>query len=188
MGFYEWRLQVSLSAAQERQQPIAHRGRPETVSVVARLRRGWHGLSASLAVLLGARQSRTTTLVAFAFGAVFSVSSAGLAETSDEPAQFAVLGIGSAPCTNFVRAVSKSVGFTDADRLAMLAWAQGYLSFYNSVSEGTYDVTHGSGPVALQQWLVEFCQKNPRGLFISALDQLLLTGGHEQPVLGAVTR
>ena len=69
----------------------------------------------------------------------------------------------------------------------MLSWAQGYLSFYNSVSEGTYDVTHGSGPVALQQWLVEFCQKNPRGLFISAVNQLLLTGGHEQPVLGAVT-
>jgi hypothetical protein len=170
MGFYVCRL---------------HRHRPETVSVAVRLRQVWHGLSASFAVLPGAR-SRTTTLVALALGVVMSMPSAGLAEI-DEPAQFAVLGLGSAPCSNFVRAVSKTAGFTDADRLAMLAWAQGYLSFYNSVEEGTYDVTHGSGPVALQQWLVEFCRKHPRGLFISAVNQLLLTGGREQPVLGAVT-
>ena len=187
MGFYDWRLRISLAAAQETQQQVQNQRRSERVSVIVKLRRGWHRLSARAAFLVEARQSRTVTLVAFAFGAVLSVSSAGLAETNDEPAQFAVLGIGSAPCTNFVRAVSKSAGSTDADRLAMLAWAQGYLSFYNSVSEGTYDVTHGSGPVALQQWLVEFCQKNPRGLFISAVNQLLLTGGHEQPVLGSVT-
>jgi hypothetical protein len=187
MGFYDWRLQISLAAAQEAQQQAQHQRRSERVSVIVRLRRAWHRLTARAAFLLEARQSRTTTLVAFAFGVVFSVSSPALAETSDEPPQFATLGIGSAPCTNFVRAVSKTAGFTETDRVAMLSWAQGYLSFYNSVSEGTYDVTHGTGPVALQQWLVEFCRKNPRGLFINAVNELLI-GGREQPVLNAMSQ
>src|SRR3984893_10531084 len=148
MGFYDWRLQISLAAAQETQQQVQHQRRSGRVSVVVKFRRGGGRLDAPAAVLLDARHSRTTTLVAFAFGIVFSVSAAGLAETSDEPPQFATLGIGSAPCTNFVRAVSKTGGFTETDRVAMLSWAQGYLSFYNSVSDGTYDVTHGTGPAA----------------------------------------
>ena len=144
-------------------------------------------MAAGTAFLVEARQSRTTTLVALTLGALLSVPSPGIAETSDEPAQFATLGIGSEPCSNFARAVSKTAGFTEADRLAMLSWAEGYLSFYNSVSEGIYDVTYGSGPVALQRWLVELCQKNPRRLFINAVNELLLLGGHERSVLGSGT-
>jgi hypothetical protein len=131
---------------------------------------------------LSGRRSRTTIRVALALGAVLSVPSAGLAETIDEPAQFAVLGLGSAPCANLIRAAVKTAASTEADRQAMLSWAQGYLSFYNSVTEGTYDVTRGAGADALENWLLEFCRKNPRASLMNAVDELLL-GGTELSLL-----
>lgn len=104
----------------------------------------------------------------------------GFAEI-DEPAQFAVLGVGSAPCASFIRAVGKTGQFTEVDRQAMVSWAQGYLSFYNSVTEGTYDVTRGTGADALEDWLLEFCRKNQRASLINAVNQLLL--GRDEPSL-----
>jgi hypothetical protein len=62
------------------------------------------------------------------------------------------------------------------NRQAMLSWAQGYLSFYNSVSEGTYDVTRGTGAYALENRLLEFCRKNPRASLMNAVDELLVEG------------
>ena len=67
----------------------------------------------------------------------------------------------------------------------MLAWAQGYLSFYNSVSEGTYDVTGGVGAAALQEWLFEFCRKNPQASLMNAIDELLV-GEAQHPFLKSI--
>ena len=69
----------------------------------------------------------------------------------------------------------------------MLAWAQGYLSFYNSISEGTYDVTSGVGAAALQERLFEFCRQNPQASLVNAIDELLV-GGAEHPFLKSIRR
>jgi uncharacterized membrane protein YfcA len=76
---------------------------------------------------------------------LISLPPAGLADTLDAPSQFATLGVGSAPCFTVIKAVGKTAHFKETDGQAMLAWAQGYLSFYNSILEGTYDVTGGAG-------------------------------------------
>ena len=110
---------------------------------------------------------------------LISLPPAGLADTLDAPGQFATLGVGSAPCFTVIKAVGKTAHFKEADSQAMLAWAQGYLSFYNSVSEGTYDVTSGAGADALQGWLSEFCRKNPQAFLMNAADELMI-GGVEQ--------
>jgi len=141
----------------------------------------WRELSASLASIPGYRHKRATTLVVLTLGSVISMPSVGFTEI-DEPAQFAALGVGSEPCTSFVKAVGKKAPFTEVDRQAMLSWAQGYLSFYNSVTEGTYDVTRGTGANALENLLLEFCRKNPRASLMNAVDELLI-GGAEPSLL-----
>ena len=173
MGFYRWRLRISLAAAQESlqlvhgQQPLRSPALPMGV-----LRR----LIAWVTFVPGAHRGRTISLVALASGALLCVSPAGLGDTLDVPGQFAVLGAGSAPCTSVIRAVGQTGQVREIDRQAMLAWAQGYLSFYNSVSEGTYDVTGGAGAAALQEWLLEFCRQNPQASLMNAVDELLVDG------------
>jgi len=56
------------------------------------------------------------------------------------------------------------------------------LSFYNSISEGTYDVTSGIGAGALQERLFEFCRQNPQASLVNAVDELLV-GGAQHSIL-----
>ena len=152
-----------------------------------RLRRVLRRLIASAALRSGLQRSRTTSLAALAFAVLICASPAALGDTLDVPGQFAILGVGSAPCTNVIRAVGQIVQVRETDRHAMLAWAQGYLSFYNSVSEGTYDVTGGVDSAALQEWLVEFCRQNPQASLMNAVDELLV-GGSQHAFLKSIRR
>jgi hypothetical protein len=156
MGFYQWRLRISLAAAQQSLHLAPDQQRHRSQARAMRLRRVLCGLVASAASLPGVQRCRTTSLVALAFAVLICASPAGLADTLDVPGQFAILGVGSAPCTSLVRAVGQTAQAREMDRQAMLAWVQGYLSFYNSVSEGTYDVTGGADAAALQASLLDF--------------------------------
>ena len=178
MGFYHWRLRISLAAAQQSLQLVPDQQRPPAV----RLRRMLRRLIASAAFVPGAQRSRTTILLALAFGALICASPAGLADFFDAPGQFAILGVGSAPCTTITR--PQSAQLKETDRQAMLAWAQGYLSFYNSISEGTYDVTSGVG-AALQERVFEFCRQNPQASLVNAVDELLV-GADQHPLLKSI--
>lgn len=83
------------------------------------------------------------------------------------------MGKGSTPCDSFAKPVGTTAQYAEVNHQVMLSWAQGYLSFYNSVSEGTYDVTLGGGPAGLENWLSEFCGKNPQASLVNAVDELL---------------
>jgi hypothetical protein len=181
MGFYQWRLRISLAAAQQSLQRIQDQ-RHRSLALALGLRQRLRRLITSVALLPGVQRSRTTSLLGLAFAVLICGARAGVADTLDEPSQFAILGVGSAPCTTVTRAVGPMPQIREADRQAMIAWAQGYLSFYNSVSEGTYDVTGGVGAAALQEWLLEFCRHNPQASLINAVDELLV-GGAQHPLL-----
>jgi len=185
MGLYHWRLQISLAAAQQSLQLVHDQQRHRSPAMAMRLRRVLRRLIASAALLPGIQRSRTTSLVALAVGVLISMAPAGVADTLDVPGQFAVLGVGSAPCTSVIRAVGQTAHAREAERQAMLAWAHGYLSFYNSVSEGTYDVTGGIGAAALQEWLFEFCRQNPQASLMNAVDELLV-GEAQHPFLKSI--
>ena len=176
MGFYHWRLQISLAATQQSFQRVHDQQRHESPALAMRLRRVLRRLIASAALLPGVQRCRTTSLLTLALGVSICVPPAGVADTLDVPSQFAILGAGSAPCTSVIRTVSQTPQVREADRQAMLAWAQGSLSFYNSVSEGTYDVTGGAGATALQEWLFEFCRQHPQASLMNAVDGLLVSG------------
>jgi hypothetical protein len=185
MEFYHWRFQISLAAQQSvqllRDDQKRHRSLPRATGLRQRL----HRLIARAALLPGLERRRTTSLIAIAPAVLVCASPAALADFSDSPGQFAVLGVGSAPCTSVTRAVGQTAQVRETDRQAMLAWAQGYLSFYNSVSEGTYDVTAGVGADALQEWLFEFCRQNPQASLVNAVDELLV-GGAQHPFLKSI--
>ena len=172
MGFYRWRLQISMAAALQPSPVVAHEQEYRSVSLPTRRRRFWRRLVASVGFL----RSTNAILVALTIGVLISLPPAGLAETSDEPAQFATLGIGAAPCSRVVRAIRQTAQVGETDRQTMIAWAQGYLSFYNAVSEGTYDVTGGVDAAVLQVRLFDFCRQNPQASVMNAVDQLLLDG------------
>jgi hypothetical protein len=185
MGFYQWRLRISLAAAQQSLHDGPDRQRHSSLALAMRLRRVLRRLIASAALLPGVQRSRTTSLVALGFAVLICASPAGLADSLDVPGQFAILGVGSEPCSRIVRAVRQMPQVGETERQAMTAWAQGYLSFYNSVSEGTYDVTGGVGTTALQEWLFEFCRQNPQASLMNAVDELLV-GGAGHPFLKSV--
>jgi hypothetical protein len=185
MGFYHWRLQISLAAAQQSCQRVHDQQRHSSPALAMRLRQMLRRLIASAALLPGVQRSRTTSLLTVALGVSICPAPAGLADTLDVPSQFAILGAGSAPCTSLIRTVGQTPQAREADRQAMIAWAQGYLSFYNSVSEGTYDVTGGVGAAALQEWLLEFCRQNPQASLMNAIDELLV-GGAQHPFLRSI--
>jgi len=185
MGFYHWRLQISLAAARQSLHLAHDQQRHRSLALTTRLRRAVRRLIASAALLPSVRRRRMTGPVALALAVLICASPAALADFFDSPGQFAILGVGSAPCTTVTRAVGQTAQFREADRQAMLAWAQGYLSFYNSVSEGTYDVTGGVDAAALQEWLFEFCRKNPQASLMNAVDELLV-GGAEHPFLKSI--
>ena len=181
MGFYHWRLQISLAATRQSLRLAQGQQRYRRLALTMRLRRALRRLIASVALLPGVQRRRTTSLVPLALAVLIGASPAGLADLFDSPGQFAILGVGSAPCTTVTRAVGQTAQVRETDRQAMLAWAQGYLSFYNSVSEGTYDVTGGVGATALQEWLFEFCRQNPQASLMNAVDELLVRR-HSAPV------
>jgi len=159
--------------------------RHRSLARATQLRRVSRRQIASAALLPRVRRSRTTSLVAFVLAVLIGASPAALADFFDSPSQFAILGVGSAPCTSVTKAVGQTGQIKEADRQAMLAWAQGYLSFYNSVTEGTYDVTAGVGATPLQEWLFEFCRQNPQASLVNAVDELLV-GGAPHPSLTSI--
>lgn len=187
MGFYQWRLKISLAAARPSLHLPPDQQRQRSLALIMRLRQRLRRLIASAALIPGALRSRSTSLVALAFAVLICGVPAGVAETLDEPSQFATLGVGSAPCTSVIRAVGLMPQVRETDRQAMLAWAQGYLSFYNSVSAGIYDVTSGVDAAVLQERLFEFCRQNPQASLRNAVDQLLV-GGAQHSLLKSISR
>jgi len=173
MGLYQWRLRISLAAAQQSLH-FFEEERPRDLVLARRLRQAFRRLLTRIAFLACVQRSRPLSLLGLAFGVLIGATPLGLAETLDVPGQFAILGVGSVPCTSVIRAVGHTPQVRETDRRAMLAWAQGYLSFYNSVSEGTYDVTGGLDAAALQESLFEFCRQHPQASLMNAVDDLLL--------------
>jgi len=91
MGFYEWRLMISLATAAEARQQKKPATRPSYVRT--RLQRIWRSFWRNT----GSSSAQTTSLVAVVLAALISLATPGLADTLDTPSQFGVLG-GSAPC------------------------------------------------------------------------------------------
>ena len=170
MSLDDCKLRISPAEVQQ----SVHDQEPHRSRLLTMRRVLW--LLATVVFFAAARRRRKATLLALVFSLLVWVSPPGSADTLDPPGQFAVLGAGSAHCTSVIRAVGQMAPVRETDRQAMLAWAQGYLSFYNSVSEGTYDVTGGVGAAPLQEWLLEFCRQNPQASLMNAVDQLLVDG------------
>jgi hypothetical protein len=116
MSFYRWRLQISLAAAAQSTRLVHdEQQRHRILAPPMRLRRALRRLIARAPLRSGLQRSRTTSLVALAFAVLICASPAALADTLDVPGQFAILRVGSAPCTN-MRANGKAWGKSEQQR------------------------------------------------------------------------
>ncbi len=171
MTLAEWRLRILLATTAEAREPRA--ASPESF-VHKQLRQVWNRFSSS-SHRISSPQKKAGRL-ALAIAGLASLPVTASAYTDPGPNEYAILGIGSLPCFSVVKAITKTAQFTEADGRAVLSWAEGYLSFYNSESEGVYDVTAGAGAEALKGWLVDYCQNHPAGSLANSVNALLVAG------------
>ncbi len=81
---------------------------------------------------------------------------------------YAVYGAGAEPCSLYLQAMKK--GGKELD--FFVDWSVGYLSGFNVIMPGTYNVMGETSFPEIQQWLQQHCQKYPNELFINAMIKL----------------
>ena len=90
---------------------------------------------------------------------------------------FLIYGIGNTACSNFVQAVDGAPNRQqdEADRFALLSWAQGYLTHYNAYATNTYSIAGNSDTPGIQLWLFNYCMGHPDVPFETAVAALVNT-------------
>ena len=94
------------------------------------------------------------------------------AMAGDSKGDFRVKGYGLQSCQSFLAAKANDAPLYLASR----SWVNGYVTAYNQLSRGTFDI---AGPVpldGLMNWLQSYCQQNPQhpfGLAVTTLTAAL---------------
>lgn len=90
------------------------------------------------------------------------VLAAAPAQAADSNKKFAIKGLGVAPCSVFVKALSGN----DKGRLAAFnGWMEGYLTAANRLESATYDLVAWRSRGRLLRSLGAYCKKNPKTRF-----------------------
>ena len=97
----------------------------------------------------------------------------GSAWALDADGRYLMHGAGAVSCGTFVQAENGTVYDAVGTRGDMLAWAQGYLSFYNRHTEDVYDIYGYTDTKGIEVWLYNFCRSNPLQHFADALEALI---------------
>lgn len=79
------------------------------------------------------------------------------AMAADENGDFRVKGIGLETCQNYIAAKATNQPLHVFAR----TWLNGYLTAYNQINRGTYDIAGQADLAALTGWLDQYCQANP---------------------------
>ena len=115
--------------------------------------------------------SKTEILGRARQGALALLICAGLSLTSspgqgaDGQGNFAVKGSGSATCQSYFTARESR----DPAYLAFRSWINGYLTAYNQLVQGTYDIADGTDLEQMAAQLDQFCRQNPTQNFVTAV-------------------
>jgi Putative peptidoglycan binding domain len=110
----------------------------------------WRPLSLSAALLLG---------------------TAGLAQAADAQSRFQAHGLGRVSCQRFVEICE---GKREECKLTG-TWLEGYLSGFNALSEGTFDILPWQPPEALAEFTFNVCKQNPKAPMLEVVNELIRT-------------
>lgn len=97
------------------------------------------------------------------------IVTASPALAADSKGDFGVKGFGLESCESYVTARSQS----GAGYYAFRSWLNGYLSAYNQLTPGTYEITGKVNLESLTAWLAEYCQPRPSVGFVLAVSALM---------------
>jgi len=77
-------------------------------------------------------------------------------------------GVGLASCASYVK------DFKNDYYAAMFStWANGYISHFNSTNYKTMNIAENVDLTARQQWIYEYCKKNPLDVYEQAVAKLI---------------
>ncbi len=88
---------------------------------------------------------------------------------ADRTGQYAVKGVGQAPCADFARAMAGN----PAQTAPFLQWLAGYLSAANQYETATYDVLAWQTDSVLAGALTGYCRANPKTAFAQAAAKMV---------------
>lgn len=86
-----------------------------------------------------------------------------------ESDEYTVLGgIGLASCASYVKDFKNDYYAT-----RFSTWANGYISHFNRVNYKTMNIAENVDLTARQQWIYEYCKKNPLDVYEQAVSKLI---------------
>ncbi|MFT4756957.1 MAG: hypothetical protein ACI91R_001607 [Vicingaceae bacterium] len=91
------------------------------------------------------------------------------AYSKDETGGYAILGRGTISCGAVAAANEKS---NKVGNLAISEWVNGYLTAFNILTYGAYDLTKNVDLDGRKQWILKYCKDNPLEMLAVAAKRL----------------
>ena len=87
---------------------------------------------------------------------------------SDNAGDYAILGMGTSSCASYVKYYKN-----EYELLRYSAWANGFITGFNRLTDNVNDITTGVDITARQEWLYKYCKKNTLDNFDTAVQKLI---------------
>ncbi len=128
--------------------------------------------------IVGAKTSslrgRNMKIWAFVIVVLAFILPMGLVSAADRNGDFSVRGHGNFSCGSFVLAKDRASQSDQIDVLIVLAWTNGYLTRYNELAHGTYDIFGSADLPAVELWLYNYCKAHPLQSISEAMFALII--------------
>ena len=111
------------------------------------------------------------------------LSLAGPARAADTRGLFSVKGVGTADCQRYLNARKEG----GREYFVFAGYLGGYLTAYNQITEGTFDIVPWQTLDTIAGMLSSFCTKNPTANFVVAVTRLVKFLEPERLAVGSET-
>ena len=91
-----------------------------------------------------------------------------IAEATDEKGGYAMYGIGTTSCASYVKSYKNQYVL-----LQYSAWASGFITGFNRLTENINDISENVDEAARQEWLYRYCKKNTLDDYSKAVQKLI---------------
>jgi hypothetical protein len=120
----------------------------------------------------------------FWLGAALTVATAGPAAAADSQSRFQAYGLGRLPCERFVEICE---GKREECKLTG-TWLQGYLTGFNALNEGTFDLLPWQPSELVAEFAFNICKQNPKAAFLQVVNEVVRKVLYPQRITSASER
>lgn len=98
----------------------------------------------------------------------FLIAISTITEASDSKNIYSVLGIGTSSCASYVNSHKNNY-----ERLQYSAWASGFITSFNRLTDDLNDISENVDETARQEWLYKYCKVNTLDTYDRAVQKLI---------------